>query len=157
MGKIESLEAQQRAQQMRRRRQDASLEYIDRPAWPHEIQAVMEANLVVHSATAVEVQQVGEAAQQYVLAVVDVVRVFVRRIEGERSGAAPQKRTRFVQIDFETNRAQRSGGGETGESSADDDYAGNGGAPPVRRIFSARATIHSFSIVLRLARRVWTS
>ena len=91
------------------------------------------------------------------LAVVDVVRVYVRRIEGERSSAAPQKRTRFMQIDLETNRAQRGGGGETGESSAGDDYAGNGGAPPVRRSFSARATIHSFSIVLRLARRVWTS
>ena len=91
------------------------------------------------------------------LAVVDVVRVFVRRIDGERSGAAPQKRTRFVQIDSETNRAQSRGGGESGESSAGDDYAGNGGAPLVRRSFSARVTIHSFSIVLSEARRRWTS
>ena len=63
----------------------------------------MEANLVLHSATAVEVQQVGEAPQQYVLAVVDVVGVLVRRIDGERSGAAPQKWTRFMQIDLETD------------------------------------------------------
>ena len=91
------------------------------------------------------------------LAVVDALRIFLRRLQGKRGGPAAQKRSGFVQLDVESDRSQSSRGGQTRQPSADDDYAGNGGAPPVNRSFSAWSTMRTFSKSLSLTRLAYTS
>ena len=92
------------------------------------------------SGTPEEVNEVGAAAQEHVLAVVDLFR-FTGREEGRCSAA--EDGAFFQEFNLEAGVSEANGGGQTGQSSTNNDYPWNrrhpGSSPALLRslIFAA--------------------
>src|SRR5579883_2485896 len=111
---------------MQRRRQTPTAQDRKAPAGFEKIELAIEADAVAHAESGVKIQQVGAAAQQDVLAVIDDFgfRSLLSR-SGIGRGAAAWKRPGFEDIDLESRAAERSRGGESGESAAGNENFGH--------------------------------
>ena len=103
-----------------------------------------------------KIQQVGAAAEQDMLAIVNPLPLARRE---KRRSASSQDRPLFHDLDFKTGFRQTSGGSQAREAPSEDDYPWNGchpGSSPAlyrNRILAAWSNTSSFSISVKAACR----
>src|SRR5579871_758734 len=135
------------------------------PSRQNEGDLVIPANLLLDAQPVVEIDQVGAAAEQHVLAVVDHLSCARQFVGG---GTAAEERPAFEQLDEITGIGQSATGRQSCESAANDRYGafGHTGARAARRILVSIAHRNrsqpftmtaSFSAGLSATRRVKTS
>ena len=107
------------ARRMKRRRQRTRLQRRRLAAGQNEVDLVVPANLLLDAEPAIEVDEVGAAAEQHVLAVVDHLAgagQFVRRCAAAEIGTA------LEELDVIARFGQSASGGETGKTAANDGH-----------------------------------
>ena len=116
---IEHRRIEKRRGRMKRRGQRARLQHRRLAAGQDEGDLVVPANLLLDAEPAVEVDEVGAAAQQHMLAVVDNL-AGAGKLVGR--GAAAEIGTPLEELDVIAGVGQRAAGREARESAADDGH-----------------------------------
>ncbi len=112
---------------MQRRGQRTRFQRRDPPAGLDEIELAKETDAVAHPQPLIQVEQVREAGQQHVLAVVDDLGAIGERI---RRRASPEEPARLEEIDVKSGAGERGGSREARQTPARYEDAGHGRARP---------------------------
>src|SRR4029077_16484842 len=91
------------------------MHYRRTPAWLDERHLVVPANSILHSDALIKLDQIGAAAKQHMLAVVDD---FARSRMLVRRRSAAEKRTLLEQSDAESTFGQRASGRKARETAS---------------------------------------
>ncbi len=126
VGGAEALHGEERLGKMQGRRQTSALHHGDSSARFDEVELAEELYAVPHPHALVEVQQIGTAAQQDVLAIINGFSNFLAS-GGHRVGRGPpsQEGARLVKIDLPAVAPQGCGGRQTRQSSTGNQYFGH--------------------------------